>query len=114
MRIKKEWGNLIQLAFNQPCSVKVLEIEPECSTTYHYHHFREDLWYILDDGVGVEIDGKQYIAKEGDEFYIPAGTPHRLYSVKDSKVRVLEIAYGFTEESDKTLVKRNASDHADD
>lgn len=104
MKIKKRWGFIRQLAFNQPCSVKVLEIEPGGSTTYHYHHFREDLWYVLDDGVGVMINGKKYIAKQGDEFFISAGTPHKLFSASNKKVRVLEIAYGFNEESDKVLV----------
>lgn len=104
MRIKKEWGEIRQLAFNQPCSVKIIEIEPGMSTSYHYHHFREDLWYVLDDGVGVEINGKTYEARRGDEFFIPAGVPHRLFSNSNQKVRIIEIAYGFTEESDKVVV----------
>lgn len=104
MKIKKEWGEIKQLAFNQPCSVKVIEIWSKKGTTYHYHHFREDVWYILDDGVGVVINGKEYIAKQGDEFFIPAGVPHRLFSPDNKPVRVLEIAYGFNEESDKVVV----------
>lgn len=104
MKIKKPWGEIRQLAFNQPCSVKLIEIEPGKSTTYHYHHFREDLWFILDDGVGVEIDGKIYEAKKGDEFFIPAGTPHRIFSMSNTCVRIIEVAYGFNEESDKVIV----------
>lgn len=111
MRIKKKWGEIIQLAFNQPCSVKVIEIKPGESTTYHYHNFREDLWFVLDDGVGVVIDGKNFNASHGDEFFIPAGTPHKLYSRSNSIVRVLEIAYGFTEESDKVLVNEDVKDN---
>jgi mannose-1-phosphate guanylyltransferase len=104
LRIKKKWGEIRQLAFNQPCSVKVIQINPGQSTSYHYHNFREDLWYILDDGVGVIIDGKEYRAKAGDEFYIPAGKPHRLFSFAEKVVRILEIAYGFHEETDKVII----------
>lgn len=104
MRQDKDWGHFIQLAFNQSCSVKIIEIKPGMSTSYHYHNFREDLWYVLDDGVGVVIDGREAVAHAGDEFIIPAGTPHRLYSAADHPVRVLEIAFGFTEERDKTVV----------
>jgi len=104
LKIKKRWGEIRQLAFNQPCSVKLIEINPGMSTSYHYHHFREDLWYVLDEGVGVVINGREYRAKPGDEFYIPAGTPHKLFSLSKHVVRVLEIAYGFHEETDKIVL----------
>lgn len=109
MKINKDWGRFIQLSFNQPSSVKVIEIEPGKETSFHFHNLRDDLWYILDDGVGIQIKDEVKEAKMGEEFIIPAGTPHRLFCNGEKKVRVLEIAFGFTQEDDKIKVREKSA-----
>lgn len=101
MHVKKKWGCFKQLVFNQPCSVKIIEINPGQQTSFHYHNMRDDLWFVLDDGLAVQIGDKLIEAKKDQEFVVPAGTPHRLVSKSKKPVRVLEIAFGYTDESDK-------------
>jgi mannose-6-phosphate isomerase len=105
MRIEKEWGRVKQLTFNQASSVKILEIDPKCSTRLHYHNMRDDLWLVLDDGVGIQIGDRVVVARSGQEFVVPSGTPHRLYSTVEHPVRVLEIAFGYTDEDDQVFLE---------
>ena len=63
-----------------------------------YHHHRDELWVILDDGIIVEIDDETMLAKKGDEFFIPKGTVHRVSSEKGG--RFMEIAFGDFDEKD--------------
>ncbi len=99
MYVKKPWGEFKQLALNQTCSVKLLTINPGQETSLHFHNLRDDMWVILDKGIKVQIGDKIYDTKPGDEFVIPAEENHRIISSKN-KVRVLEIAFGYTNEED--------------
>lgn len=99
MLVKKPWGFFKQLAFNQTCSVKLITVYPHQKTSLHYHNLRDDMWIILDKGLKVQIGNKIYETKPGDEFVIPAEEKHRIIS-DDREGRVLEIAFGYTEEED--------------
>ncbi|MDI6799224.1 MAG: phosphomannose isomerase type II C-terminal cupin domain [Actinomycetota bacterium] len=95
----KPWGNYKQLALNQTCSVKIITLNSGQETSLHFHNLRDDMWVILDDGISVQIGDKIYETKPGDEFVIPAEEKHRIISQAD-KARVLEIAFGYTNEDD--------------
>ncbi|HDP69952.1 MAG TPA: cupin domain-containing protein [Actinobacteria bacterium] len=107
MLIKKPWGEFKQLALNQTCSVKLLTVNPGQETSLHYHNLRDDMWVILDDGISVQIGEKTYETRPGDEFVIPAEENHRIISSTE-KGRVLEIAFGYTNEED---INRLADDY---
>lgn len=99
MLIKKPWGEFKQLSFNQTCTVKLITVSPNCKTSLHYHNLRDDMWVILDDGLQVQIGDDVFDASVGDEFVVPAEKVHRIIS-KGQKGRVLEVAFGYTEEED--------------
>lgn len=105
MYVKKKWGSFKQIVFNQPCSVKVIEIEPGRQTSLHYHNMRDDLWLMLDDGISVQIGDELTDVQKDQEFVVPSGTPHRLISKSNRTVRVLEVAFGYTDESDKFKIE---------
>ncbi len=99
MIIKKPWGEIRAYALNQTCTVKLVEVEPNQETSTHYHHLRDDMWVILDDGLEVRIGDRVYYPRERDEFVIPAEQTHQIRSLGE-KGRVLEINFGFTTEDD--------------
>ncbi len=57
------------------------------------------MWVILDDGLKVQIGNKISTAHAGDEFIIPAEESHRIIA-QGKEGRVLEIAFGYTDEDD--------------
>lgn len=99
MLLEKPWGTIEAYTVNQPCTVKLITINPGQETSLHYHKLRDDLWIILDDGLEVTIGDKVFRPSEGEEFMVPAEGLHKLRSL-GKKGRVLEIDIGFTSEDD--------------
>ena len=101
---EKPWGNFKQYVFNQPCSVKLITVNPNQETSLHFHNLRDDMWVILDDELRVQIGEKIYETKSGEEYVIPSEQLHRIIST-GKRGRVLEIAFGFTTEEDILRIK---------
>lgn len=99
MILKKPWGSIKAYAVNQPCTVKLITINPGQETSLHYHKLRDDMWIILDGGLEVTIGEEAFLPSEGDEFMIPAEGQHKIRSLGE-RGRVLEIDIGFTSEDD--------------
>ncbi|MHB0975640.1 MAG: phosphomannose isomerase type II C-terminal cupin domain [Candidatus Aquicultorales bacterium] len=99
MLVDKPWGHYKQYALNKTCSVKMLTIESGQETSLHWHNLRTDTWVILDEGIMVQLGDEVHEAHVGDEFYIPSGQVHRLKATKKT-ARVLEIAFGYSNEDD--------------
>lgn len=66
----------------------------------HWHNLRSDAWVVIDEGVKVQIGEELHEASVGEEFFIPSGTVHKLISQSAKPSRVLEIAFGYTNEED--------------
>lgn len=99
MILEKPWGTIEAYTVNQPCTVKLITINPGQETSLHYHKLRDDLWIILDEGLEVAIGDKVFHPPEGEELMVPAEGQHKLRSL-GKKGRVLEIDIGFTSEDD--------------
>lgn len=104
MEIKKPWGEVKQLTFNQNATVKLITLKPDQKTSLHRHHLRDDLWLILDEGITVQIGDELIETKPGDEFVVPAEKLHRIIS-RGKEARVLEIAFGYSFEEDDYMVE---------
>lgn len=100
MIVEKPWGKVTTYALNQPASVRVISVEPEHSTSEHYHQLRDEMWVILDEGLRVQIGNRVVDARPGDEFVVSAEEPHRITNTGPRRGRVLEIAHGYTTEDD--------------
>jgi mannose-6-phosphate isomerase len=98
--VEKPWGKVTTYALNQPASVRVISVEPDQSTSEHYHQLRDEMWVILDDGLRVQIGNRVVDARPGDEFVVSAEEPHRITNTGSRRGRVLEIAHGYTTEDD--------------
>jgi mannose-6-phosphate isomerase len=100
MIVEKPWGKVTTYALNQPASVRVISVEPEQSTSEHYHQLRDEMWVILDEGLQIQIGNRVVDARPGDEFVVSAEEPHRITNTGSKRGRVLEIAHGYTTEDD--------------
>jgi mannose-1-phosphate guanylyltransferase/mannose-6-phosphate isomerase/mannose-1-phosphate guanylyltransferase/mannose-6-phosphate isomerase len=99
MILEKPWGTIRAFTLNQPCTVKLITVNPGQETSLHYHRLRDDIWIILDEGMEVTIGDDVFRPREGEEFTVPAGVLHKIKST-GGRGRVLEIDIGFTSEND--------------
>ncbi|MBC7216837.1 MAG: phosphomannose isomerase type II C-terminal cupin domain [Candidatus Caldatribacterium sp.] len=96
---QKPWGRFIRYTLNEPTTVKILEVNPGASLSLQSHTHRDELWVLLAGKATVELDGKVRELEELEPFFIPRGAKHRLRA-HNTKVRVLEISFGYFDEED--------------
>lgn len=103
----RPWGNFVQYAHNEKCTVKIIEVDPNQRLSYQSHEKRDELWVIIDSGLRVELNDKIIDTKPGDEIVIERNTKHRLSSTGE-RARLLEISFGDFDEND---IKRFSDDY---
>jgi len=97
---ERPWGNFTQFAFNEECTVKILEVKSGEELSLQSHKKRDELWVVLDEGLKVELDDKVIFPKEGEKVVIKRGMKHRLSSPNGGG-RILEVSFGCFDENDE-------------
>ena len=94
IKVDKPWGRFEQYTHNLPCTVKIITVSAGGTLSRQYHHHRDELWVILDEGANVEIGEELLEPVVGEKVFIPRGTVHRLSTAGEREVRILEISFG--------------------
>jgi mannose-1-phosphate guanylyltransferase/mannose-6-phosphate isomerase len=76
-----------------------MTVNPGQRLSLQRHDRRSELWIILDENCEIQIGSVVHHPSIGAEFWIPAGTPHRLSS-RGPQIRVLEVAFGDWQQED--------------
>ena len=100
VKVERPWGNFEQYTHNLPCTVKVITVAPGGKLSRQYHHGRDELWVVLDQGASVELGDDVLSPAPGEKLYIPRETVHRLSCVGEQPVRILEVSFGEFDEDD--------------
>jgi mannose-6-phosphate isomerase len=100
VKVEKPWGRFEQYAHNVPCTVKIITVDPGGILSSQYHHHRDELWVVLDQGTKVELGDKVLSPTPGETLYIPRGMVHRLSCVGERPIRILEVSFGEFDEDD--------------
>lgn len=79
--------------------MKLIYVNPNSRLSLQYHFNRSEFWRVVKGTATVELDGENFILKEGDNLEIPRKAVHRLGSLGAGCV-VMEIAYGNFDELD--------------
>lgn len=96
---KRPWGSFERFCDNAVCTVKIIAVNPNEELSLQYHKHRDEFWKVLQGKPKLVIGDKTINGKEGDEFFVPKGTKHRISADKET-VKVLEIAFGKFDEND--------------
>ncbi len=96
----RPWGEFKQYAFNEDCTVSLMQVKPGMRLSLQSHTGRAELWIVLDDGAQVQVGEEICDCIAGQEIWIPANEKHRLTCVGDSPCRVLEVAFGNWQQAD--------------
>ncbi len=97
----RPWGKFERFAYNEPCTVKLLYIEPGEELSLQYHQNRDEFIKIIQGQGEVTIGDKKMLAKKGDEFFIPKTTKHRVKAMNGEEMEILEISFGKFDENDE-------------
>jgi mannose-6-phosphate isomerase len=100
VKVEKPWGRFEQYTHNLPCTVKIITVLPGGVLSRQYHHRRDELWVVLDEGARVELGEEVLHPHPQEKLFIPRETVHRLACVGDGEVRILEISFGEFDEED--------------
>jgi mannose-6-phosphate isomerase-like protein (cupin superfamily) len=98
--VQRPWGQFQQLVSNVPVTVKVITVQPGHRLSLQRHHHRGELWQVLDGLIDIWVDDDQWVAKPGEQVWVPRGAMHRMGNSGDAPGRLLEIAFGDFDESD--------------
>jgi len=100
IEVEKPWGRFEQYTHNALSTVKVITVAPGGTLSLQYHHGRDELWVVLDEGAQIELGETVVRPRAGERVYIPRTTAHRLSATGDAPVRILEISFGEFDEDD--------------
>lgn len=99
--IERPWGRYREYARNEPCTVWIVEMKPGEEGSLQSHQNFDELWIMLTDGAEVTVDERILHPKAQDEIFIPRKSKHRLRNPSGRLIRMMEVAYGFVNDTDK-------------
>ena len=89
----RPWGNIHMIVRNQLCSVDITRMSPRSRSSLHSHDVRAELFHFIDEGGHLELDGKVYRPKAGEEFTILPGVRHRFWA-EETPFHLLVVSFG--------------------
>ena len=100
--VVRPWGQFKQYAFNEDCTVSLMEVKPGMRLSLQSHTGRAELWIIMDANAQVQVGEELRVCHPWEEIWIPANEKHRLSCIGDSPCHVLEVAFGNWQQADIT------------
>jgi mannose-6-phosphate isomerase-like protein (cupin superfamily) len=100
----RPWGNFERFTLNEPCTVKIITVNPNEELSLQQHEHRDEEWRILNGSGAVVVNGTKTQVKPGDEFRILRGQQHQVASGAEG-LQFLEISFGQFDEQDITRFK---------
>ena len=76
-------GKLLQLEYG------VANPESVPAIPYHKHLKSLERFEVLSGQLGVNLDGKRRVLNEGEQLYIPPGTPHTFWNAGSAELRFI-------------------------
>lgn len=101
---ERPWGNFERFTLNEETTVKIVEVHAGEAISLQTHASRDEFWRVLSGEGVITIDQEQKQAREGESFFSPRGSKHRVEGGA-SGLRILEIAFGDFDEKDITRLE---------
>ena len=96
----RPWGRFRRYTHNEVSTVKIITVNPGQVLSLQYHHYRDELWVVLDSGLSVTLNDRVWEPALYEEIFIPHGSYHRMAGVGSQPGRWLEISFGNFDEND--------------
>ena len=96
---ERPWGNFERFTMNEKTTVKLVTVNAGESISLQTHEHRDEFWRIIKGTGIITIDDTAHDAKEGDAFFTPRHSKHRVSGGPEG-LSFLEIAFGDFDEQD--------------
>lgn len=97
---ERPWGNFERFTHNEKTTVKIITVHAGESLSLQIHEHRDEFWRVLKGSGVITIGEKNTDANEGDTFFVPRNTTHRISGGLGGS-SFLEISFGEFEENDE-------------
>ncbi len=94
LRVWRPWGWFETVEEGPRFKVKQLQVEPGAKLSLQKHWHRSEHWVVVTGTAIVTRDGSDFILRENESTFIPAGTPHRLENPGKVPLRLIEVQSG--------------------
>ena len=64
-------------------------LSPGATIPGHIHHHEDEYWYIMDNGLDIQLGAEMIAVKANTLIAIPAGTEHAVFNTGDAQVRAV-------------------------
>ncbi len=107
--VERPWGTFRQFVSNEVVTVKIITVSPGHRLSLQRHEHRGEMWQVLDVPIDITVDERQWQANPGDTVWVPHGAVHRMGNSGTQAGRLLEVGFGFFDETD---IERLEDDYA--
>ncbi len=96
---ERPWGAFERFTLNEKTTVKIVAVDAGQSISLQTHQHRDEFWRVIKGSGVIRIGETDNDAREGDSFFSPRGSEHRVTGGEGGMV-FLEIAFGDFDEKD--------------
>ncbi len=96
---ERPWGGFERFTLNEQTTVKILTVREGEAFSLQTHEHRDEYWRVLTGSGVIRIGETESDATEGDTFFSPRGSAHRVTGGPGG-ITFLEISFGNFDESD--------------
>ncbi len=101
---ERPWGDFERFTLNEKTTVKIITVKAGESFSLQTHEHRDEFWRIIKGSGIVRIGERDTDAKEGNAFFSPRRSEHRVTGGPEG-ISFLEIAFGDFDEDDITRLE---------
>ena len=101
----KPWGQYELYAYNEKCTVKIIDVKRFSSLSLQSHKKRNEFWEVISGRGKFTLGDKVFKVKKGDTLYIPRETMHRMQTGL-FPLKVLEVSLGKFDETNTLMVNQ--------
>jgi mannose-6-phosphate isomerase-like protein (cupin superfamily) len=101
---ERPWGNFERFTLNEKTTVKIITVNAGEAFSLQTHDHRDEFWRVIQGFGVIRIGDSDYEAHEGDMFFCPRHSKHRVTGGPGGTT-FLEIAFGDFDENDITRLE---------
>lgn len=92
MYMDKSWGNYKVIDVQKESCTILITLKKDSNMNYHCHHYRNEVWTIIQGNGTIVIDDIKKKVSAGDTISINAGHKHSIYA--DEELKIIEVQIG--------------------
>ena len=93
-KVYRPWGYFISIDETSKYQVKLINLKAGSKISLQKHLKRSEHWIVIKGTANIVIGESEFILKENQSTYIPAGEVHRLENAQSTSLKIIEIQTG--------------------